>query len=70
MATRVRVGDVEVRVEADLTPKQLRALLKTAAGIHLGIVEASGEQERPPMGFTVITERAPEEPEYVTPDDD
>lgn len=61
MSTRVRVGDVEVRVEADLTTKQIRALLRTCAGIALGLAEATGEPEKPPMGFTVITERLPDD---------
>ena len=61
MSTRVRVGDVEVRVEADLTSKQIRALLRTCAGIALGLAEAQGEPERPPMGFTAHIERAPED---------
>ena len=65
MSTRVRVGDVEVRVEADLTAKQIRALLRTCAGIALGLAEAQGEPEKPPMGFTVITERLPDE---ITPE--
>ena len=60
MATRVRVGDVEVRVEADLTRKQITALLKTCAGIALGLAEAAGEPERQPFGFNAHVERAPE----------
>jgi hypothetical protein len=60
MATRVRVGEVEVRVEADLTHKQLRSLLRLAAGIQLGLTEATPPEERPPIGFSVITEREAE----------
>lgn len=60
MPTRVRVGDVEVRVEADLTSKQLTRLLRICAGIQLGLAEASPPEERPPIGFTVITEREAE----------
>lgn len=70
MSTRVRVGDVEVRVEADLTPKQIRALLRTCAGIALGLAEAAGEPERQPFGFNVITERAPEPAEEAIFTDD
>ena len=72
MSTRVRVGDVEVRVEADLTDKQIKSLLRACAGIALGLAEATGEPERPPMGFTVVTERADEpEPEtHYTDDED
>lgn len=61
MSTRVRVGDVEVRVDRDLTPKETKALLRTCAGIALGLAEAVGEPERAPIGFTVITERLPDE---------
>jgi len=60
VSTRVRVGDVEVRVEADLTTKQIRALLRTCAGIALGLREAEGEPERQPFGFNAHVERAPE----------
>lgn len=71
MSTRVRVGDVEVRVDHDLTPKQLRSLLRTCAGIHLGLAEAAPKDDRPVIGFAApVLERLPEEPEYVTPDDD
>ena len=71
MSTRVRVGDVEVRVEADLTAKQIRALLRTCAGISLGLAEAAGEPERQPFGFNVLTERAGEpEPEAFFSDDE
>ncbi len=61
MSTRVRVGDVEVRVEGDLTHKQIRSLLRTCAGIALGLAEATPEPEHPPIGFSVITERLPDD---------
>lgn len=71
MSTRVRVGDVEVRVEADLTTKQIRALLRTCAGIALGLTEAAGEPERQPFGFNAHVERAPEPaPENFYTDDE
>lgn len=71
MSTRVRVGDVEVRVEADLTSKQIRALLRTCAGIALGLAEAQGEPEKPPVGFTAHVERAVEpEPDVGYEDED
>ena len=70
MSTRVRVDSVEVRVEADLTPKQIRALLRTCAGIALGLAEASPAEERPPIGFTVITEREAEALAELAPYDD
>ena len=60
MSTRVRVRDVEVRTDADLTPKQIRALLRTCAGIALGLAEATGEPERPTIGFTALVERQAE----------
>ena len=62
MSTRVRVGEVEVRVDRDLTPKETRALLRTCAGIALGLAEATGEPERQPIGFSApILERLPDE---------
>ena len=70
MSTRVRVGDVEVRVEADLTNKQIKSLLRTCAGIALGLAEAQGEPEKPPIGFTVITEREAEALAEPAPYDD
>ena len=62
MSTRVRVGDVEVRVEADLTSKQIRALLRTCAGIALGLAEASPPEDKPVIGFTApVLERLPDD---------
>ena len=58
MTTRVRVGDVEVRIDADLTVKQVRSLLHACAGIAVAL--APDEPERSPIGFTVITERESE----------
>lgn len=63
MSTRVRVGDVEVRVEADLSHKEIKALLRMAAGIALGLAEAQGEPERQPFGFNAHVERASDPPE-------
>ena len=60
MTTRVRVGEVEVRVEGDLTHRQVKQLLRTCAGIALGLAEAAGEPEKQAFGFNVITERAAE----------
>lgn len=72
MSTRVRVGDVEVRVAGELSTKEVKALLRACAGIALGLAEATGEPERPPMGFTVVTERAddPEPETHYTDDED
>jgi hypothetical protein len=70
VSTRVRVGEVEVRVEADLTSKQIRGLLRTCAGIALGLAEAQGEPEKPPIGFTVITELEPQALAEPAPYDD
>ena len=70
MSTRVRVGDVEVRVEADLSRKQITSLLRTCAGIALGLAEAQGEPEKPPMGFSVITELEPQALAEPAPYDD
>ena len=63
MSTRVRVGEVEVRVEGDLTTKEIRSLLRTCAGIALGLAEAQGEPEKQAFGFSVITERGTDPPE-------
>lgn len=58
MSTRVRVGDVEIKVDADLTSKQLRSLLRLAAGIQLGLAEAKGEEEpKTVIGFSAHVER-------------
>jgi hypothetical protein len=71
VSTRVRVGEVEVRVEAELTPKEIKALLRTCAGIALGLAEAAGEPERQPFGFNAHVERATGlPPEYQFTDDE
>ena len=70
MSTRVRVGDVEVRVEADLSHKQIRSLLRTCAGIALGLAEASPVEERAPIGFSAHIERSPENDLPAEPGDD
>lgn len=62
MTTRVRVGEVEVRVEEDLSIKQIRALLQTCAGVAIALAEATPEPESPPFGFTApVLERLPDE---------
>lgn len=59
MSTRVRVRDVEVRTDAGLTPKQIRALLRTVACVAAAFDEP--EPEKPVMGFTALVERLPDE---------
>lgn len=62
MTTRVRVGEVEVRVEEDLSIKAIRALLRTCAGVAIALAEATPEPESPPFGFTApVLERLPDE---------
>jgi hypothetical protein len=72
VSTRVRVGEVEVRVQADLGTKQIKNLLRLCAGIALGLAEqtAGPELDKPPMGFTVITELEPQALAEPAPYDD
>jgi hypothetical protein len=70
VSTRVRVGDVEVRVEADLTPRQLKRIMQLCAGIALGLAEAQGEPEKPPIGFGIVTELEPQPLAEPAPYDD
>lgn len=56
---RVRVRDVEVRTDADLTLKQIRSLLRTVACVAAAFEEP--EAEKPVMGFSAQVERLPED---------
>lgn len=63
---RVKVGDVEVRTDETLTLKQVRALLREAAGIA-ALLSATSDEPTAPIGFSAIVERLPEElaaPDY------
>lgn len=60
MTTRVRVRDVEVRVDADLTPKQVRSLLAACAGIAAAL-EPDAPEAAATIGFTAHLERLPDD---------
>jgi hypothetical protein len=58
MKAQVRVGDVEIAVAGmNLTMKELRSLVRTAASISVAIAPQASEGSAP-IGFTVITERS------------
>ena len=59
MTTRIRVKDVEVRTDADMTAKQVRSLLATVAGIAAAF--ESDPPEPTVLGFTASVERLPDE---------
>lgn len=59
--TRVRVGDVEIRTDADLTGKQLRDLLHEAAGIALALGRVETPEPSVTLGFTAHLERLADE---------
>ena len=69
--TRVRVGDVEVRTDAPLTLREVRALLRTVASIAVALEADAPVDDRPPVGFAApILERADQLPaeSYFTDD--
>lgn len=58
---RVRVKDVEVRTDADLSLKQIRSLLRTVACVAAAF-EPDDPEPPPPMGFAApVLERLPDE---------
>ena len=64
MDVTVIVGEVTVKLrDVDFTPRQVGALLRSAAGIAVAISASDAsepEAERPPMGFAAHIERAPD----------
>ena len=70
MRVTVKVGEVSVTVEGlDYTRRQVRALL--GAVYAVAAMREPEEEERAPLGFSVVTERAGEpEPEYQFTDDE
>lgn len=66
--TRIKVGDVDIRTDMDLTPKQIRALLNHAATVALAL----GRSDEPstPIGFSAHLERLPDELADMTYPDD
>jgi hypothetical protein len=71
---RVTVGPVEVRVSGlDISERQVRRLMAEAGEIATRLLADAGEpaEEKAPMGFAVITERASApEPEALFTDDE
>ena len=75
MKVTVTVGPVTVRVDGlDLTERQVRRLLDSAAQIAVSLVDNSPEsppEERAPVGFAAHLERAGEpKPEAYFTDDE
>ena len=71
MKVTVRVGEVSVTVEGlDYTRRQVRALLGSVYAV--AALREPEEEERPPVGFSVVTERAddPEQEAFFTDDED
>jgi hypothetical protein len=64
---RIAVGDIDVRLEGiDLTPRQVRGLIKYAVGASaaLALTQATEPEEpetKTPLGFSATIERLPEE---------
>jgi hypothetical protein len=67
MKIRIAVGDIDIRLDGmDLTPRQVRGLIKYAVGASTAIALVSQtEPEEPepktPLGFSATIERLPEE---------
>lgn len=60
MTTRVRVGQVEVRTDLDLKPRQIDRLLAACAGIAVALAPDDPEPG-PPLGFSASLERLPDD---------
>jgi hypothetical protein len=67
MKIRIAVGDIDIRLDGmDLTPRQVRGLIKYAVGASaaLALAGPSDTEEpetRTPLGFSATIERLPEE---------
>lgn len=60
--TRVRVGEVEVRIDADLKPRELRRLLHDVASIAVALAAQAEPEPGPPIGFAApVLERLPDD---------
>ena len=60
-AHRITVGDVEIRTDLELTPRQLRRLLMDAAGIAAALQPTVEEPDpKPAIGFTAHLDLDPE----------
>ena len=60
---KIVVGDVEIRTDLELSPRQIHALITKAASIALALAEAAEtvEEAKPPFGFAAQIERLAEE---------
>ena len=66
MKVKVAVGDVSVVIEGStLSVRQIRAILMDCAGVAATLSpDEESEPERPPLGFSIVTEIAkPDEPD-------
>jgi hypothetical protein len=45
MTTKIVVGEVEVRLDGELSVRQVRALLREAAGIAVALAQSTGQAE-------------------------
>ena len=66
MKIRIAVGDVDIRLDdIDLTPRQVRGLIKYAVGAAAAMALTGSDNEetevRQPVGFSATIERLPEE---------
>lgn len=61
MKHRITVGEVDIRTDLELTPRQLRRLLMDAAGVAAALAPTPEEPEpRPALGFTAHLDLDPE----------
>lgn len=61
---KIVVGDVEIRTDLELTPRQVHALITKAASIAVALGAADTEpveEPRPPIGFSATIERLHED---------
>ena len=64
---KIVVGDVEVRIDGELSPRQIRALLRECAGIAALLTQPAEPEEKPtPISLGFTTERG----EPIEPDTD
>lgn len=62
MKTRITVGEVDIRTELELTPRQLRRFLFDAANIAAALTPPVPEEPEPkaPVGFTAHLDLDPD----------
>lgn len=62
MRVSVSVGDVSVSLSGvDVSVRQVRELMRLAAGLNLVGSDSGDEEQRPVIGFAASLERLPEE---------